>query len=106
MHLYYETINRNKLGTLIVLNQDYDEKELLIKLFFDLGIGYEHKETEIFSIFSLFKKLRSNMIIVLHNSDLTWFQRRIFTKKIVTVKNYNIENIFSKLEKFISKGLQ
>jgi hypothetical protein len=103
-HVYCELIKRCSFGVIILFNENCHEKGLVKNIFIDLGIGYENQKTDNFSIFGLMKILRHNPLMVLDKDSLSSLQKKIFSKRVVNIKNSKLEDIFLNIEQQVKKG--
>jgi hypothetical protein len=102
-HLYCEVFKRNSFGTIVLFDKNCNEKDFITDIFIDLGIGYKVESQTKFTTFELLKILRKNPLIVLDKKDLSKFQKKIFSNRILNVKNSSLDTIFSNIQKSLKK---
>jgi len=100
-HIYCEVFQRNSFGVIILFNGECQEKDLISKIFIDLGISIKVEKK--LSTIELIRLLRKNPLIVLEKKDLSNLQRKIFLNKIINIQSLNLETIFFNIQNTIKK---
>jgi len=100
-HIYCEVFQRNSFGAIVLFNGESQEKDLISKIFIDLGISVKVKKK--LNTIELIRLLRKNPLIVLKKKELSYLQRKIFLNRIVNIQSLNLETIFLNIQNTMKK---